>query len=313
MRSVDSALEFGLGLLSAGLQPLEPEEERLPMDAEDDPKGEEGVFEGKPQKSAVSEGNAFSGQGAEEFALLAAVIVDENTQGFLRKVEPEIEFEIEIGKGGDVIVLHDTTMEGAIPSERHKVGLPFPEGIPHLRDRGEGRPCFVEAVIDGDRIEDVTEHSWESQQENPADLGSQALIPEVSCDILPGGRGSMTDMIALPKAVEAGPVDSQQAKRSSQQREFLQIDQNVEEAITELMSLRCKAAVKDRALVEAGVHLGRHRKLLIWKTGSQEFWIYSQRISGVMIRALFRVVVFSKTEDFLSSSFLEFLSSKLFF
>ena len=83
----------------------------------------------------------------------------------------------------------------------------------------------------------------------------------------------MTDVVALPKAVETRSVDLQEVKGSINDLEFVEVDQEVEDPVEEFMLLGCKSPMKDRALIEAGMEGGRHGKILIWKTGRQEFRI----------------------------------------
>ena len=68
----------------------------------------------------------------------------------------------------------------------------------------------------------------------------------------------MTDVVALPKAVESGSVDLQKVKGSINDLEFVEVDQEVEDPVEEFMLLGCQSPVKDRALVEAGFKGDRH-------------------------------------------------------
>lgn len=94
--AVDPALQFRVRLLASCGDPLAPNPEGLPMDAEDDFECEEGVFEGEPKQRVVGEGNTGAGQGAYEFLLLATVVVDEKAESISGEVEPEVKFQIKV-------------------------------------------------------------------------------------------------------------------------------------------------------------------------------------------------------------------------
>ena len=74
----------------------------------------------------------------------------------------------------------------------------------------------------------------------------------------------MTDMVALVKTVESGTVDLQQTEGAVDLSELVEVDQQVEDPIEKFMMLRSEAPMKDRALVEAGIHRNKtcNRKLM---------------------------------------------------
>ena len=73
-----------MSLLAASCEAHEPETKRMPVDTEDDLKSQQWIFEGKAQKTAVSKSYAFARECSEEFAFLAAIVVDCDHQAFSR-------------------------------------------------------------------------------------------------------------------------------------------------------------------------------------------------------------------------------------
>jgi hypothetical protein len=63
----------------------------------------------------------------------------------------------------------------------------------------------------------------------------------------------MTDVVALPKAVESGSVYFQQGERAIDGLEFVKVDQEVEDSVEKFVPLGCQSPMKDPALVEAGM------------------------------------------------------------
>jgi hypothetical protein len=99
----------------------------------------------------------------------------------------------------------------------------------------------------------------------------------------------MTDVVALPEAVESGAVDPEKPQSTVEHRQFVQIDQEVKDPVEELMPLRRQTPVKDGTLVEAGAKRGIHGNHFI-----------GRHYTGVAL---------TRIEDIGMTSFLEFMSS----
>ena len=179
-------------------------------------------------------------------------------------MKTEIKGEIEIGERGDIEVFHNMRVKCSFSSERDKIRFPLTECIANLCYRGKGISLRIKTEIDRNRIEDIAEYPWQCEEQDASDRFLDSLQLEVAGDILPDRRGSVTDMVALVKTVESGTVDLQQTEGAVDLSELVEVDQQVEDPIEKFMMLRSEAPMKDRALVEAGIHRNKtcNRKLM---------------------------------------------------
>jgi hypothetical protein len=230
------------------------------VDPEDHLERQERVFERKQQKFPVTQGNTLAGQNAEEFPVVPAVVIDRYSEIPVGQVKAKIKLKIQIRERGYIKVLHDTTVEGPVGSKGHKVRFPFQEGIADLCHRDKRRACLVKAEVDGDGVEDITEHSRECQEQDAAHGFLDSVAGKISGDVLTDGVPAMADMVTLPEAVDPGPVHLQEPETSINGSEFFKINEKVEDLVEKLVLLWDQSPVKDGAFIEAGgKYRGTHR------------------------------------------------------
>jgi hypothetical protein len=203
------------------------------------------------QQFGVGERKTGSGQGADEFLVLTSVIVDQQSETFPGKVKPKVEFQIQVGEWGDVEMLHGPQGEGALLGDRYKVGLPLSEGVADFGHGGQRFSLPVEAEEYRDGIEDMTENPRECQQEDFSDRSIDSLLPKVAEDILPSRGSAVGDVIGITEGIESGAVHPEKAQAPVEFPEFVEIEQEVKDAVEEFMLFGSHPPVKDSALVEA--------------------------------------------------------------
>jgi len=114
VRAVDPLLKFWMRFLATGREAFKPKKKSMPVDAYDDLKRQERVFEGKEQEVPISEGNAFSSQNTDELTVLSTVIINEDLKAITGEMEAKIKLEIEIGEWRNIEVLHHATLKSPI-------------------------------------------------------------------------------------------------------------------------------------------------------------------------------------------------------
>jgi hypothetical protein len=221
MGSMDPFLKFGFEFLAACLETLHPDEKGLPVNAQDDLKRQEGILQGKVKEVAVIQGNTLTGQHADQFTLSAPVVIDEHLKSLSGKVKPKFEFKIEIGERRDIEMLDYAASECPVLLQGHQIRFPFTECVANLGHCNQWRSFRVVAVVNRDRIEEISGNPGECQEQNLAHGFRDAVCCQIPVDIFAKGRGPMADMITFTKAVETGSIDFEKSRRGGKFRKFV--------------------------------------------------------------------------------------------
>lgn len=91
----DSCLKVGIRFLGVVGDALPPQTECLPMDQRDDFQRDQRILDREVKEASQCEFAAGSGERADESFFGDLVVVDEDAEVLARKIEPEIEFQIE--------------------------------------------------------------------------------------------------------------------------------------------------------------------------------------------------------------------------
>ena len=145
------------------------------MDRGDDLEGDQRVFERKPRQHAIAQraGRAEAGDGAEEIAAFAGVVIDLENQAFAGRAQAEVEGQIDVGEGRDVEVLGHAPVENRLAGGSvfqsggaEHVGFGFAKGVGHFREGGVGAAGGGRDEVERDGVELVAEHARQGEQQH---------------------------------------------------------------------------------------------------------------------------------------------------
>jgi hypothetical protein len=114
MRAQHTLLALCVRGLAMKWRSLEPQQQRMPMNQEDNFQSHQRVLDGEPQQVSVVQSCLFPGQGADENFFITCVIIDFDIQSFAGYLQLEIETQIQRGKRRDIKMLGDNFLEYAM-------------------------------------------------------------------------------------------------------------------------------------------------------------------------------------------------------
>jgi len=138
--------------------PFDPKPEGVPVNENNHPEGEEGVFDQKPRERSVGERDGWTGQTGGEGAGSVDVVIDLDREAIGGKSEPKIELHIHVGERGDIEILRHAKFE-SVRSERlgpEQKRLHFVKGIGDLRDRRNRLIGGAPNEVERNRIKPIT-------------------------------------------------------------------------------------------------------------------------------------------------------------
>ena len=132
------------------------------MNSENDAQREQRVFQRIPSESGGGEFASLSVNSRKQRGFAVGEIVDVDDPFFLRNTKAEVEGVVRIRERGYVEVFRNNSAQLLVRVRSHWIEFHFAKGIGDLCDCGDQLPRITMNVVKRNRIERVTEDSWES-------------------------------------------------------------------------------------------------------------------------------------------------------
>ena len=163
---------------------LEPQFQRLPVNAGDNAQGQERHAQEGTEQGCGRPVARFARNGSKQQFTLGIVVVDAGQLHAALQVKAEAVATFDFVEGRNVEQLgcrHFLAIAQGLAVAMQQIAVRAAEGVVDLGQDGDQRPAAVVAIPEADRIEDVAEHAREGLQHNLA-VGRQAMLAQQAFD-----------------------------------------------------------------------------------------------------------------------------------
>ena len=232
---------------------LEPELQRLPVDAGDDFHRHQRNFQELPQQGDVAEFGAPREMAGAQQQALAVADVDDQRKFLVRRPHGEIIGQVHVHEGRDVKVLAATLADKAVAvaPRRQQIAVTLAECIVHFPQDRRDLAVTPEAEENGQGVEGVAENARHGEQADRAAVGMEACPAHRFFHLLAQVAPRSVAAVLPVEGDEVEAVDGKQPQPRVERSQFVEIEQQRPDFIGEPVLARAQAAMRDIAEVQA--------------------------------------------------------------